>query len=419
MQSKSAQRLTILFVIGLFVLPVTYYGLEPERAQWRAASSIRKYQSGDEAAAIEEMTAILEGLNDRHLDLRLSQWLQKDGQYEEALGYGERALKTSLDVGDGFLINQTLANKADCLILLKDRQGAMTTVNSWLGEKPKSEMGIENYLNVLSYYRGLCRSNLVLAKRDMNVVAKKLAGKMDRYPISFHGEVAMAIGLVSRYTDQRAEAIETIANYLEHVEAVVESKRQGVTGRLYQLMQDFLPLNEQLMERAQEARKEVEYYANELIVLKAVLALLHEEKGDDSAAMSLRNEVFRLGADCEEVLESLPSREWLIEVLKDGAVYLDTRGYVCFALEEYEEALRDTNLAVLSGEILLKSWDTPIRNSTETIDYSGERILGLETAATLTNHRAMIYEAMEDMEKAELDRQRVIELGFEPGPELF
>ncbi len=424
MQSKLASRLTIFLVVALFLIPVAYYAFEPETAQWGAAGSIRIYESGEKAAAIAELTKILEETKDPYLSIRLGQWLQDDGQLTEAIYHSEQTLSAAVGSGDAQLAMKAILLKANCLIMLKQYKAAMAAVHVGFGEQPPPKQTpsdqLNFYRNGLAYYRGLCRQNLGSAKRDMNAVVRQLDGqKMKEFPISFRGQVAMAAGLLSRYTDQREAAVVAITRRLDSVEAVVDSKQDVMKRELYRLLEKFLPFDEAAYKRAGEARDQARYFVNEIVVLKSVLALLLDELGQHSQAMQLRNEVARSDTTCEQILESLPTERALLGYLDSGATFLDTRGFVCYARQEYQEALRDIDLAILASDTLLKSLDTPIQNSTETIDYSTLRKNSVRNAATLYNHRAQVYEAMKESEKATLDRQRVIELGFEPGSNLF
>lgn len=107
------------------------------------------------------------------------------------------------------------------------------------------------------------------------------------------------------------------------------------------------------------------------------------------------------------------------------AAYIDTRGYLRYRLGDNEAALRDLTTAV----DLAEAGNNYFRHSAY---YQG--LLGYPTSpdearykqhksdmslAVLHYHRALALEALGRNDEAEAELDRVRELGFEPGPELF
>lgn len=398
----------IAFVVALFLVPIGYYLSGNEVTQWRAASTIRKYESGDKATAIEELTALVEKSKAPRLDMRLIVWLKDEGRLDEAIVRCEKSE-----------VPRALLGKAECLILQKKHKAAMASVLAFFGSDTESSSLSLEGRNEFAYYRGLCGQDLRSAISDINSVYRDIARRDLRRPMTFQGQVAVAAGLISRYTDQREYAAEMILNRLADASDELQSVSLELNSRLYLLMQSFFDLSDLQLLKSNLSRERSEQLQNEIVALKSVLALLLDDLGETSQSLKLRRQVSQAGVTCEEVLESMPGELVNLDVLRDGAAYIDTRGYILYRLGEYEKALAELDLAILAIDVRSKSFDSDVYNSTSLFFDESERDLSRKQRATLYNHRMLIHEAMNHVEAAERDRQRVIELGFKPGPDLF
>lgn len=418
-RSKWGSRLMILFIVGLFLVPVGFALSGGEGVQWKAAVAIRKYESGERETAIDELRSLVEQSRDTSLSLRLIQWLTDAGQVDEAIEKCDLLLSQIEDPEESFYGFQASILRANCLIMQERYREAVATVYSVLSlDADGNTRGVRDR-NALAYYRGICKIELRSALGDINSVLREFGRRTFSSPTNFHGQTAVAAGLVSRYTGQREVAVELIARRLKAAEAELDSGGSRLGKRLYQLMRSFIPLDDELSTSTNLSRERFEQLQNEVVALKSVLALLLDDLGDRSASMELRRQVSEDGTTCEDVLEQLPTEFMLLEVLENGAMFLDTRAVIMLGLKEYERALADMDLAILAIEVRMKSLDSEVQNSSSAFGLERGRQEITKSAATLYNHRMQIYEAMGDAEKAELDRQRVIELGFEPGPDLF
>lgn len=400
-------RLMISFVIALLLVPVGYYLSGNEVTQWKAALAIRKYESGDRATAVEELTTVVDGSDDPKLALVLIEWLKDAGRLDEAI---ERC--NQLDVPE------VAIKKADCLILRGSYFDAMPLVLSHFGSDAEDSSLNPDDRNAVAYYRGLCQQDLDRALSNMNQVYRELS--LDpRQPMTFRGRVAVAAGLVSRHTDQREYAANVISNRLRVASTELASTSGELNSRLYSLLRNLFPVNEQQLLNANLFRDRNEQLQNEVIALKSVLALLLDELGQTAGSMELRRQVSEAGVTCEKVLESLSDEIVCMTWLGWGAMYIDTRGYVLHGLGRYEEALAELDLAILAADIQYEGLDAEFRNSTMVVIDERHRKESKKALATLYNHRMMIHGSLGHSERAERDRQRVIELGFQPGPDLF
>ena len=274
--------------------------------------------------------------------------------------------------------------------------------------------------NELAYYRALCGRELLLADRDMLAVINELGGGDTEYPITFPGQVCTAAGLISRYTGQQELALETIDMRLENLRLRRDELEFQTDQKLYRLLKSVLvPLNMGLYNDANRAREEHDGFQNELAVLQSVRAMLLVELGRESEAMIARNRVARLGLDASEVVKSLPHDHICLRILEMGQTFMDTRGFVLNKRKKHERAIEDLTIAIAAAEIHLASLDTRVQNLTDMRDMKSVRKLGNNICAVLRNHRLEAYEDIEDVEKANADRARIVELGFQPGRKLF
>ena len=106
-------------------------------------------------------------------------------------------------------------------------------------------------------------------------------------------------------------------------------------------------------------------------------------------------------------------------IIKHGAsdlpAYLDTRGYIYFRMGQNELALADMNRAIPRLEQYLAQYANlrlPSRYKTQV--EQTERSL-----AVFFYHRSLIYDQMKKPLKAQLDRDRIEELGHKPGDKLY
>jgi UDP-glucose 6-dehydrogenase len=97
-------------------------------------------------------------------------------------------------------------------------------------------------------------------------------------------------------------------------------------------------------------------------------------------------------------------------------ISLDQHNFV----SSYANAIRDLDVAILCVETDRKSFDVSLRNS---IDFMAEKDesqqrLNRQTAVLLY-HRQVIHERAGYLTRAKADAERIHELGFEPGVDLF
>lgn len=103
--------------------------------------------------------------------------------------------------------------------------------------------------------------------------------------------------------------------------------------------------------------------------------------------------------------------------------FLDTRGFIQYLLGDLDAAQSDLDTAVDLVEARHNALTRRFRG--EDVGVVDRREFKIQMndhakgVAVLRYHRSLVLESLGETERAEEDRQRVVELGFEPGPDLF
>lgn len=119
-----------------------------------------------------------------------------------------------------------------------------------------------------------------------------------------------------------------------------------------------------------------------------------------------------------ELKDALAHVEEAIRLEGENAAMLDTRGFLHYLLGNYEAAIKDMNSAVATVEATYSMTD-PTDLIPDQRLFASYRPRMNETIAVLRYHRALVYDKLLERAKADADRKRVRELGFEPNPSLF
>jgi tetratricopeptide (TPR) repeat protein len=111
--------------------------------------------------------------------------------------------------------------------------------------------------------------------------------------------------------------------------------------------------------------------------------------------------------------EGLVNVDEALRLTRDNAEMLDTRGFLYYRQGDYERAIKDLNNAVDFAE----GRSAP-STSDPRIKAKADKAVA-QSLAVIHYHRALIHDARKEKDKAEEDRRRVRELGFEPNENLF
>lgn len=124
-------------------------------------------------------------------------------------------------------------------------------------------------------------------------------------------------------------------------------------------------------------------------------------------------ELTRAKEDIDEALK-------LVQDEDSRMALLDTRGFVLYRMERYDEALADLNAAIPVADKELEQWDqmkATISRRGHDIEAMAKKVY--RNVAVIYYHRGLIYEALGQKEQAEADFAKVRGWGLEPGEDLF
>lgn len=124
-----------------------------------------------------------------------------------------------------------------------------------------------------------------------------------------------------------------------------------------------------------------------------------------------------------ELKEALQDVDAALEIEGENAEMLDTRGFIRHLMGDAPSALADLDRAVALIEAQHDKLDSEVSGGRLGAVDLREHELRLQQSAkgvaVLRYHRALVYEQLGKQDLADQDRQRVQQLGFAPGPELF
>ena len=124
-----------------------------------------------------------------------------------------------------------------------------------------------------------------------------------------------------------------------------------------------------------------------------------------------------------ELKEALTDIDSALGIEGDNAEMLDTRGFIRHLRGDARARLADLDRAVALIEAAHDKRDNEVANGRIGAVDPREYELSLQqfakSVAVIRYHRALAYDQLGKNDLAQQDRQRVQQLGFNPGPELF
>jgi tetratricopeptide (TPR) repeat protein len=125
----------------------------------------------------------------------------------------------------------------------------------------------------------------------------------------------------------------------------------------------------------------------------------------------------------QDLEEALKDVEEALRLHGDNGAMLDTRGFLHYRLGNLGEARMDMDRAVQEVEVVHEGLAAGLNGKRLGVIDKREEELSFQqharSVAVIRYHRALVLDALNETEKAEQDRQRVVELGYEPSDELF
>lgn len=430
-ENRFVRFAVIAAVASIALVPMTFYGCGPEWARWDATQANMYFRQGETDEALYQLRdAIRKSPRDPVLKLTLAQRLKEIGQPEEAVELADKVLDVFPDNANA------ISTKMEALQQLGEFEAALETQLDF----NKSQRSARRDLNGLAYFRALANKDLHLAKADIEGVItsynRKYIGWENDNGLDLGVKATVLATLVARCCDAREDALLVVNDQIDTLNERIVVARSRLTGHVYDEARDSFPIrqNEGILLR----QRLLAIHEQQAAALLTGRALLYQDLGEMSRCRSDRREVAQLGYDCAEIASNLPDEKVALDMLGAASAFLDTRGYICSLLpwheeldqlnikeqdffSNYENALRDLDIAVLCSKVNRLSLDCPFGNSIELTRHDKERARKRRSRqnAVLLYHRQTLHERAGNSELAAIDTKRIRELGYKPGPGLF
>ncbi len=424
-RNLSVKFCCVLIIFGSILVS----GCGTEYAKWEFARGLMAEESGDFSEAIARMkAATAQAPADIGLKLELARALAEQGD-DESLVLCDEVLAEFPNR------KSAIWSKAICQQHLGDFVGALATYKRILADHVKLD---KTELNNLAYFRALANRELYLAANDIELAIDK--EEANRWPsglyLPLRTKAAMANGLVSRYLNRQADALDLLSNQIQDLERDYANFQAIISLTVFAQIQDEFPLAAKTEQDSELLRNNQDLIRGSLVSLLVVRALVFQDLGRQQAANADRLRIRELGYDADRLAENLPGKFACLDLLNNATTYLDTRGYVLGLLpwnrilskkseprdsltrvSSYQESLADLDMAVRAAETIRFAIDGSLYNMPELsvadVKQTYRDIKRIE--AVLRCHRAGVHQRAGRLERAELDRQAIQALGFEPG----
>ncbi len=464
----------VLFVAVPLTLPI---GCSSNSAYWEFANAEKMAEQGETEAALEKMRLAVERSQfDPELTSRLALKLAKAGD-REALELIERVLDQPIIKGVEIFRSKMLDLKIQCLQYLGNFEDALEIVKGILNEKAvkNGQIRSDHGLNTLAYCRALANKELDQALTEINnaILTRQAATNwktgerldlrsktvlanavLARHFFLFDKKRTYAGGAADNVSAQPVslrQAIYLLSRAIEDYERHYLELREGWKKTRNQLNPN--PLGLAMESSKIELERQICSTRAGLAVLLTVRALLYQDLQEQEKSYIDRARVAKYKKDADSILAKLPDEVECLELMfYFSAHYLDTRGYVLTKLFETtaadsasdgtrRNARRQFQIASLRPEMIpsfhnaVFDFDTSIMSTQlmqlaikngmfNNMNYSVSEVRNI--AQTLTHmeavlryHRLLAYQKQGVDKEAEEDIKAIIELGFEPGPQLF
>ncbi len=414
---NGSRILVLVLFAAVVAIPIGFYGCDDELARWKAVQAQVQYDAGDTEAAIEMMrhaAALAPG--DLRLRLWLADWLMQQGRADQALEQLDEILEktTAQEI--------VLQAKADCLVHLGRPNEALEALKSISQYLSQQEQNSPQRLNAVAYYRALAGVELDRAQEDIQTAINDSIKNL--WPIDllvpYEDQVFVAAALISRQVNRQAEVLPLLSDRIELTYDLLNNRQRKSSESIYTKMQNHFPLESNDEKDIKNDLRELQVHHRTLCVLLTARAILYQDVDQKQLCNQDRIQVVKLGFEPEAILEKLPSNGLCLQLLSTGSAYFDTRGMVSLGNHLAGAAEKDFDLAILSASLLNRSYTSKLFNSA-TEDFRGyfDQKRSRQNEAVLLYHRSLLFDKTGEAQRAESDRQRIRNMGFQPGPGLF
>ena len=456
-ESRRSILLVILGICLLVAVPILAQNFSAESARWRVAAVYERYLDGEHKQSITELRQLAEKLPGNDLvKMTLAKWLLQDRNAEEALQVLESIPETKQK-------EKFLSLKIGCLIGSGDCSEALRVYREAhpANEVRANAWKVLQHKNTLAYLSALAGEDIELALENANTniayheqgYEGELEFKMRApeqalfYAAIIYRDKAQRVELSQAERDEAADkALEITSAHINWVResyfASCEDKRKLVGQR----GDDEEPENESTEQSEGEKKAKANelkrnYFASTLSAFCTLRALVYQDLGKYRKSREDRKFITSLAFRPEQVANRFPdvkSAAWRLQAL---AGPLDTRGCVRYRMGKIALAILDLNAAIVAQQATIDISAYFDRTSIQLEDSLDPRQqeeayvrLPQRSLAVMLLHRSWAWEAMLQLQlrssngapadiaafrRADKDRARIRELGFQPDRYLF
>ena len=448
--------------LSCIVLTVASSGCRKDSAQWKLAAAINEERSGNSEGAIELLQKALRMDPDsKPIKIRLALLLAENDQGDLGQMLCKEVLENDPQHGSAWLV------LSQCLYRMGRFDESLAAYQKHVAHK--IDKG-PNELNQLAYFRALAGVQLDKALRQINEGIEKQEtqfvpigqqgfslfapqhpswGTYTKVPIEINALVSA--GLLSRYTDDGQKQVMGLLSDRIYEEQLTWLSANAQLDRLYKLQDS---QSEDATKQEVEKRKQLVKMSAEFVdrvaprnlpVLLATRSLMLDGQGQTELADLDRLWIKRVGKQPQDVYNSLPKDLECLSALSEVQEILDTRGFIQTQLPwqptwthpsgkvmeiedrwpitygSYDLALRDLDLAVVAAEVRLLALNSDAVNRIEypLESIPGDKVGGAKLVAILRDHRRQAHLKAGQIEAAQRDQERIEELGWKKGDNLF
>ena len=402
---RGPMRWLLLVLVGAILVNLIIVRLPNEITRWYEAAAVEAELNDNPVEAERLLTKAIEREPENsYLYHHRAHLRMVHGDPHGAYADCEEAIKR----------NQIKQNESNYYMLraqvnfqLKQHSAAVDdfkTVLRLLKKKKQISIDLVSVYNHLAYTRAVGKIELDEAVRDAEL-ALTASGKEDDF---LDALVACIVG------GDWQGSLKTLNDAVAIVES--ESKRLSdpIKNEVYELMEATFPPTGSRDVRLRTLQRKLARIDKRVETLRQFQAM--ENQNQTAAAPSS-------GQTAEGIRRFARSR-LSIQGVQFRTAVLDTRGYAYFVRGDSDElalARRDLDIAVSAAEALYH-FHKSARQQHMSIDlreYDRRIASEKEQVAIIRYHRALVLDAQFQTNRADEDRQRIRQLGFEPGPDLF
>lgn len=226
------------------------------------------------------------------------------------------------------------------------------------------------------------------------------------------------VGAILILDTAAVEFPETTAVYQQRIRFCIESKEFETALADTQRLAALSPNSPTALELQSQVLHHLDRHDEAIAVCREILRL-SQEKWIGSAPTALNSLAYAQAIGDTELEEALKHIDEALRLAGSNAAMLDTRAFVNYRLGNSSAAKEDMEHAVARWEKVASHMETRRLPGIRSYQSETEIASVRQSLAVMLYHRSLIYDQLEMREEAEVDRERVRGLGFEPNDQLF